>query len=142
MTNDLDARVVQAAREAVATTGGVFDKWPDVTESLLEGRFDNEPMVRFAILGARAALAEIERDGGWREGDTAPQDGTVFLTLWGSDPMFAGFIDGEFRILIPPARGWGFGIHGNYEPFTPEWWMPIAAPPTSHPHTASQTEQA
>ena len=48
MTNDLEARVVQAARDAV--------------ESHVPGDNQLTP-AGYAILGARAALAEIERDG-------------------------------------------------------------------------------
>ena len=66
MSGDLDARVVQAAREAVsmhvppwATMG------PNKPErkGILDGALDGLTAVHFAILGARAALAEIERDG-------------------------------------------------------------------------------
>ena len=65
MTNDLEARVVQAAREAVARV--VRDEpgqpSPETIACVLAGRLDETKAVRFAILGARAALAEIERDG-------------------------------------------------------------------------------
>lgn len=61
MSGDLEARVVQAAREAVAADVGT-EKWPDVVADLLAGKYDDEPMVHYAILGGRAALAEIERD--------------------------------------------------------------------------------
>lgn len=65
MSGDLEARVVQAAREAVAQV--IRDEpgqpSPETIACVLAGRLDHTQAVRFAILGARAALAEIERDG-------------------------------------------------------------------------------
>jgi hypothetical protein len=56
MSGDLDARVVQAAREAVCRD------WPELATWWLSGEYDSADPLRGAILGARAALAEIERD--------------------------------------------------------------------------------
>ena len=61
MSEDLEARVVQAARKMVAERVGV--DMPTAVENILAGIHDDHPMIQNAILGARAALAEIERDG-------------------------------------------------------------------------------
>jgi len=61
MSEDLEARVVQAARKDVAKRVGV--DMPSEVENILAGLHDAHPMVQNTILGARAALAEIERDG-------------------------------------------------------------------------------
>jgi len=58
MSVDLEARVVQAAREACVQNL----EWADPGKLLvLSGTGDQYVEVRFAILGARAALAEIEK---------------------------------------------------------------------------------
>jgi hypothetical protein len=68
----------------------------------------------------------------WRPIETAPKDGTVLLSLWGDDPQFIAWINFKdeegWRVLMPPARGVGWGIHGNFAPYEPKVWMPI--PPT------------
>ena len=60
MSGDLEARVVQAAREAVASQNRGFT--PSLIASIRSGEHDYMDPVMSAILGARAALAEIERD--------------------------------------------------------------------------------
>lgn len=66
MSVDLDARVVQAAREAVSMH---VPPWATMGANNIEriyiesGWLDKRSDVHYAILGARAALAEIERDG-------------------------------------------------------------------------------
>ena len=65
MTGDLEARVVQAAREAVSMH---VPPWATMGANNIEriyiesGWLDKRSDVHYAILGARAALAEIERD--------------------------------------------------------------------------------
>ena len=61
MTNDLEARAVQAAREAVAEAVHKHP-WSENIAAIITGRQDDDLRVIYAILGARAALAEIERD--------------------------------------------------------------------------------
>lgn len=95
----------------------------------------------------------------WQPIETAPKDGRVFLAYAGQYPQFVAWVETEeeefiqddwrwwrwrkvvrreagFRILMPPARGMGFGIHGNYAPFTPTHWMPL--PP--HPFSGGSLE--
>jgi hypothetical protein len=85
----------------------------------------------------------------WQSIETAPKDGTIFLAYWGCDPQFVAWVNmlptvetrkvgpfwrrrvvverrenAGFRVLMP-SRGGGFGVHGNYAPFTPREWMPI-----------------
>jgi hypothetical protein len=92
--------------------------------------------------------------GEWQTIETAPKDGTVFLAYWRDGPQFVAWVDDEprhvarregpwwrrrkivevvdesgFRVLMPPSRGWGFGINGGYAPFTPTHWMPRPTPP-------------
>ena len=77
-----------------------------------------------------AATPEPAPPSGWQPIETAPKDGRVLLAYWGDTPQFIGW-DGEgWRVLMPPARGMGFGIHGNFAPFQPTHWMPLPAPPT------------
>lgn len=89
----------------------------------------------------------------WQPIETAPKDGTVFLAYWNDVPQFVawcGEVAGKtrrvghlwwrrviveetdrhgFRVLMPPARGMGWCIHGNFAPFTPKFWMPLPPPP-------------
>jgi hypothetical protein len=96
----------------------------------------------------------------WQPIETAPKDGTVFLAYWGDDPQFVAWVgdaaneveyrrvgpfwnrrtermvksrETGFRVLMPPARGMGWGVHGNFAPFTPTHWMPLPeAPPAEN----------
>ena len=138
MTNDLEARVVHAAREAVAADGAA-EKWPDVVADLLAGKHDDEPMVRFAILGARAALAEIERDGEWQTIETAPRDRAVWVYNSVTGPYQSRYDNGMW-----PMFNWR-GTPGVWYPLPTHWmtlWVPSPPAPTSHPQSADQTEQA
>lgn len=89
----------------------------------------------------------------WEPIETAPQDGTVFLAYHGRHPQFVAWIDlpptqtfrspGLFRrpvlveereergwrVLMPPARGYDWGVYGNFAPFNPTHWMPLPEPP-------------
>lgn len=90
----------------------------------------------------------------WRPGATAPKDGSIFFSYWDDIPVFvawcgpvlcqrerrvgpfwnrrtipAQYDEHGFRVLMPPARNLGWGIHGNFAPFTPEFWMPLPLPP-------------
>lgn len=89
----------------------------------------------------------------WQPIETAPKDGSVFLAYWGQYTQFVAWVEIDeetvryegpwwwrrriqdrryiagFRVLMPPARGYGFVIHGNFAPFTPTHWMPIPDPP-------------
>ena len=63
MSGDLEARVVQAAREAVAKEYEEIG-FSATAEWIRAGQEDDSNLnVTYAILGARAALAEIERGG-------------------------------------------------------------------------------
>ena len=70
----------------------------------------------------------------WQPINSAPKDGRVLLSYWGKYPQFIAWIKGEgWRVLMPPARGIGFSIHGNFAPFTPEYWLSLPAPPVLAP---------
>lgn len=111
-----------------------------------------------AIYKAALEAAPSSPVAGWQPIETAPKDGTIFLAIVFGSPQFvawvedvkhtqrdtlpvAGFMgllkverrtvtqESGFRVLMPPARGCGFGIHGNFAPIEPTHWMPLPQPP-------------
>ena len=81
-------------------------------------------------LRAELASLRLSQAQTWHPMETAPKD-RPFIAYFGDSPQFVGWIDGDgWRVLMPPARGFGFGIHGNFAPFIPRGWMPL--PPAPH----------
>jgi len=127
MNSDLEARVVQAARD-------VITKMREAEPARGAGD-DVDLRVLYAILGARAALAEIERDVGWREVSAFPPgtdflaydegDGSMYRCRANEDDYFEA-VCGQ-PVVVPPEP-----THG----------MLLPPAPTSHPQSADQTKRA
>jgi len=68
----------------------------------------------------------------WQPMSAAPKDGTVFLVYMKIEgeltPLLAAYVDGQCRALIL-CRDGGYGVHGNYAPLEPKYWMPLPEPP-------------
>lgn len=94
--------------------------------------------------------------GEWQPSETAPKDGSVFLTYWGEWPVFVAWFeatrdesrpgtwpwskpridkdrDAGFRVLCWSPRFNGWGINGNCAPFTPPYWTTLPYPPPVSP---------
>lgn len=124
MSGDLEARIVQAAREAVSVH---VPPWATMGANNIEriyiesGWLDKRSDVHYAILGARAALAEIER-----EGVVVPREPTPEMC----------------------EAGEGFNIRCGCsacdldarEKVAAGYRAMVAAAPTSHPQSADQTK--
>jgi len=110
-------------------------EWTDPDKLfVISGAGDQYVEVHYAILGARAALAEIERDGRWREIDeNTPRDGTIILLSEIDGPVMAGAWNAR-------VEAWDDG--GLMCKTWPTHWRPYPGAPTSHPQSADQTEQA
>lgn len=66
----------------------------------------------------------------WRDIKTAPKDGTLFFTYWGSIPVFCAVIpDGKSFRVMSLGRDGVFYVHGNYAPFNPQMWQPLPDKP-------------
>lgn len=91
----------------------------------------------------------------WRDIESAPRDGAIFLTYWSpSFPVMVAWVerpcstkveysgvwpfrkrrrvkvleDAGWHVLMP-GRDLTYGVHGNFYPFEPTHWMPLPEPP-------------
>lgn len=59
--------------------------------------------------------------------ETAPKDGTKFLSYVGELPVMTAFTSAGYRILILSRDG-DYCVHGNFAPISPTHWMPLPEP--------------